>query len=117
MSLEKFRKGTVTIAGDAMHVMGPFLGQGGSAALEDTIVLARCLSHKFVNRVDHLLTSESETTRMMCEVWRSYGSIRERMEDESGAIVITHISHRITIETFLAIGEIRIYFSSGGSLR
>nr|XP_048335293.1 monooxygenase 1-like isoform X3 [Ziziphus jujuba var. spinosa] len=44
--LGRFRNGTVTVAGDAMHVMGPFLGQGGSAALEDAIVLARCLSQK-----------------------------------------------------------------------
>ncbi|ESQ55904.1 hypothetical protein EUTSA_v10025403mg [Eutrema salsugineum] len=42
----KFRRGTVTVAGDAMHVMGPFLGQGGSAALEDAVVLARCLAKK-----------------------------------------------------------------------
>lgn len=42
----RFRNGTVTVAGDAMHVMGPFLGQGGSAALEDAIVLARCLAEK-----------------------------------------------------------------------
>ncbi|KAF3443215.1 hypothetical protein FNV43_RR12897 [Rhamnella rubrinervis] len=41
-----FREGTVTVAGDAMHVMGPFLGQGGSAALEDGVVLARCLAYK-----------------------------------------------------------------------
>ncbi|XAR55673.1 hypothetical protein NMG60_11035822 [Bertholletia excelsa] len=41
-----FRKGTVTVAGDAMHEMGPFLGQGGSASLEDAIVIARCLSQK-----------------------------------------------------------------------
>ena len=34
------------MAGDAWHVMGPFLGQGGSAALEDAVVLARCLSKK-----------------------------------------------------------------------
>ncbi|KAF0936084.1 hypothetical protein E2562_038618 [Oryza meyeriana var. granulata] len=34
----------VTVAGDAMHVMGPFIGQGGSAALEDAVVLARSLS-------------------------------------------------------------------------
>ncbi|KAI8005337.1 Monooxygenase 1 [Camellia lanceoleosa] len=40
----RFRKGTVTVVGDAMHVMGPFLGQGGSIALEDAIVLARCLA-------------------------------------------------------------------------
>ncbi|CAI9754252.1 unnamed protein product [Fraxinus pennsylvanica] len=44
--LTTFRKGTVTVAGDAMHVMGPFLGQGGSAALEDAVVLARCLARK-----------------------------------------------------------------------
>ncbi|KAG9143394.1 hypothetical protein Leryth_017774 [Lithospermum erythrorhizon] len=44
--LRQFRKGTVLVAGDAMHVMGPFLGQGGSAALEDAVVLARNLSQK-----------------------------------------------------------------------
>ncbi|CAN6201516.1 unnamed protein product [Urochloa humidicola] len=42
--LGRFQRGTVTVAGDAMHVMAPFFGQGGSAALEDTIVLARSLS-------------------------------------------------------------------------
>ncbi|OVA11012.1 Monooxygenase [Macleaya cordata] len=41
-----FRKGTVIVAGDAMHAMGPFLGQGGSAALEDAIVLARNLAQE-----------------------------------------------------------------------
>ncbi|XP_038989533.1 monooxygenase 1-like isoform X2 [Phoenix dactylifera] len=41
-----FWQGTMTVAGDAMHVMGPFLGQGGSAGLEDAIVLARCLSQE-----------------------------------------------------------------------
>ncbi|XP_010524530.1 PREDICTED: uncharacterized protein LOC104802571 isoform X2 [Tarenaya hassleriana] len=42
----KFRRGTVTVAGDAMHLMGPFLGQGGCAALEDAVVLGRCLGKK-----------------------------------------------------------------------
>nr|GMD82059.1 FAD-dependent urate hydroxylase-like [Ipomoea batatas] len=41
--LGRLRKGTVTVAGDAMHVMGPFLGQGGCSSLEDAVVLARCL--------------------------------------------------------------------------
>ena len=44
--LGTFRKATVTVAGDSMHVMGPFIGQGGSAAMEDSIALARCLAHK-----------------------------------------------------------------------
>ncbi|KAI3431942.1 TPR_REGION domain-containing protein [Psidium guajava] len=42
----RFRKGTVTVAGDALHAMSPFIGQGGGASLEDAIVLARCLSKK-----------------------------------------------------------------------
>ncbi|MBA0686559.1 hypothetical protein Goari_014157 [Gossypium aridum] len=40
----KFCKGSVTLAGDALHAMAPFLAQGGSASLEDAVVLARCLS-------------------------------------------------------------------------
>lgn len=36
-------KGSVTIAGDALHPMTPDLGQGGCSALEDAIVLARSL--------------------------------------------------------------------------
>ncbi|XP_026452597.1 monooxygenase 1-like [Papaver somniferum] len=54
--LGNFRKGTVIVAGDAMHVMGPFLGQGGSAALEDAVVLARnlaqAMSTKGSKRID-----------------------------------------------------------------
>ncbi|KAJ0785606.1 putative FAD-binding domain, FAD/NAD(P)-binding domain superfamily [Helianthus annuus] len=46
-----FCKGTVTVAGDAMHVMGPFLGQGGSAALEDAVVLARTMAQLGLNNV------------------------------------------------------------------
>ena len=42
--LGRFQRGTVTVAGDAMHVMGPYIGQGGSASLEDAVVLARTLS-------------------------------------------------------------------------
>ncbi|XWS30644.1 hypothetical protein CRYUN_Cryun23aG0003300 [Craigia yunnanensis] len=45
-----FHKGTVTAAGDAVHAMGPFLAQGGSASLEDAVVLARCLSQNM--RID-----------------------------------------------------------------
>ncbi|CAL4937692.1 unnamed protein product [Urochloa decumbens] len=36
-------KGGVCVAGDALHPMTPELGQGGCAALEDSVVLARCL--------------------------------------------------------------------------
>ena len=42
----KFSRGTVAVAGDAMHAMCPFISQGGGASLEDAVVLARCLSKK-----------------------------------------------------------------------
>ncbi|KAJ4847349.1 hypothetical protein Tsubulata_010408 [Turnera subulata] len=57
--LGRFRNGCVTVAGDAMHVMGPFLGQGGSAGIEDAVVLARCLSQK-MNSVGQLASNASE---------------------------------------------------------
>lgn len=37
-------RGTVCVAGDALHAMTPDIGQGGCAALEDGIVLARCIN-------------------------------------------------------------------------
>lgn len=54
--LGKFHKGTITVAGDAMHVMGPFLAQGGSAGIEDAVVLGRSLA----KIKDDLSKSESE---------------------------------------------------------
>lgn len=40
----KAHDGCVTVAGDAMHPMTPDLGQGGCSALEDAVILARCIS-------------------------------------------------------------------------
>ncbi|KAJ1436320.1 hypothetical protein SESBI_04352 [Sesbania bispinosa] len=40
-------KGNVCAAGDALHPMTPDLGQGGCCALEDGVVLARCLAEAF----------------------------------------------------------------------
>ncbi|KDO68119.1 hypothetical protein CISIN_1g015331mg [Citrus sinensis] len=37
-------KGNVCVAGDAFHPMTPDIGQGGCAALEDGIILARCIA-------------------------------------------------------------------------
>ncbi|XP_031271196.1 monooxygenase 1-like [Pistacia vera] len=45
--LGQYRRGTVTVAGDSMHAMTPFVGQGGSASIEDAVVLARCMARKF----------------------------------------------------------------------
>lgn len=41
--LEKWGMGTTTLLGDACHPMLPFMAQGSCQAIEDAIVLARCL--------------------------------------------------------------------------
>jgi salicylate hydroxylase len=38
--------GPVALLGDAAHAMAPFVAQGGAMAIEDAIVLARCLATK-----------------------------------------------------------------------
>ncbi|XP_028756381.1 monooxygenase 3 [Neltuma alba] len=40
-------KGNVCVTGDAFHPMTPDIGQGGCCALEDGVVLARCLAEAF----------------------------------------------------------------------
>lgn len=41
--LETWHKGRVAVLGDAAHPMLPFMGQGAAQAIEDAIILARCL--------------------------------------------------------------------------
>ncbi|XP_073226092.1 monooxygenase 1-like isoform X1 [Cicer arietinum] len=61
--LNNFKKGTIVVAGDAMHATGPFIAQGGSASIEDAIVLARCLAQKMHNStkviIDHNVIEEA----------------------------------------------------------
>ncbi|TKY50746.1 FAD-dependent urate hydroxylase [Spatholobus suberectus] len=47
LMLGNISKGNVCVVGDAFHPMAPDLGQGGCCALEDGIVLARCLAGAF----------------------------------------------------------------------
>ncbi|KAL5194607.1 Monooxygenase 3 [Glycine soja] len=44
-------KGNVCVGGDAFHPMTPDLGQGGCCALEDGVVLARCLGEAFSKHI------------------------------------------------------------------
>jgi salicylate hydroxylase len=46
--LPKWSVGRVSLLGDACHPMLPFLGQGANMAIEDGLVLARCL-HKYAS--------------------------------------------------------------------
>ncbi|PON79888.1 FAD/NAD(P)-binding domain containing protein [Trema orientale] len=66
-TLTRFRRGTVTVAGDAMHAMGPFLAQGGSASLEDAVVLARCLAPKLSSSSPPSVVQVMKTRRILVE--------------------------------------------------
>jgi 2-polyprenyl-6-methoxyphenol hydroxylase-like FAD-dependent oxidoreductase len=43
LSLPTWHRGAVCLIGDAAHAIGPHVGQGVSLALEDSLILARCL--------------------------------------------------------------------------
>jgi 2-polyprenyl-6-methoxyphenol hydroxylase-like FAD-dependent oxidoreductase len=43
--VKTWSKGCCTLLGDAAHPTTPNMGQGGCMAIEDAVVLARCLSH------------------------------------------------------------------------
>ncbi|GMN38209.1 hypothetical protein TIFTF001_007449 [Ficus carica] len=61
-------KGNVCVAGDALHPMTPDLGQGGCAALEDGVVLARCLG-------EALLKSKGQKGEVRSEEKEEYMNI------------------------------------------
>ncbi|KAJ6927464.1 monooxygenase 3-like [Populus alba x Populus x berolinensis] len=44
-------RGNACVAGDALHPMTPDIGQGGCSALEDGVVLARCLAEALNEKV------------------------------------------------------------------
>ncbi|MED6111304.1 hypothetical protein PIB30_051215 [Stylosanthes scabra] len=64
-------KGNVCVAGDAFHPMTPDLGQGGCSALEDGVVLARCLGEAFSKKQGtHLKDGDEEEQHNTRGLWR-----------------------------------------------
>jgi 2-polyprenyl-6-methoxyphenol hydroxylase-like FAD-dependent oxidoreductase len=67
----KAQNGNLTVAGDAMHPMTPDIGQGGCSALEDAVVLARCLSQAHTMAADDRQWAENGLKRYVAERrWR-----------------------------------------------
>ncbi|XP_024628076.1 monooxygenase 3 isoform X2 [Medicago truncatula] len=65
-------KGNVCVAGDALHPMTPDLGQGGCSALEDGVVLARCLAEAFSKK-----PKEEEEYKRIEESLKKYANERK----------------------------------------
>ncbi|KAG5542914.1 hypothetical protein RHGRI_015863 [Rhododendron griersonianum] len=58
--LGNISKGNVCVAGDALHPMTPHIGQGGCSALEDGVVLARCLAEALLKKPRNEIQNEEE---------------------------------------------------------
>ena len=61
--LTRWSAGRATLLGDAAHATTPTVGQGACQALEDVVVLVRCLERGATDVVDALLRYESERRR------------------------------------------------------
>ncbi|PKI52466.1 hypothetical protein CRG98_027158 [Punica granatum] len=64
LALGNISKGNVCVAGDAFHPMTPDLAQGGCSALEDGVILARCLGQALKNNDNGKLSMEQERKRI-----------------------------------------------------
>lgn len=60
-------KGNVCVAGDALHPMTPDIGQGGCSALEDGVVLAKCLGEAFLEMKQNGVEAKEEYKKI--EMW------------------------------------------------
>ena len=76
--------GRMTLLGDAVHPMTPNLGQGGCMAIEDAVILARCLD-KYGANAQALRTYERHRharTSLITNYSRRYGRIGQ-LENQS----------------------------------
>ncbi|GFZ10478.1 FAD/NAD(P)-binding oxidoreductase family protein [Actinidia rufa] len=62
--LGNIAKDNVCVAGDALHPMTPDIGQGGCSAIEDGVVLARCLGEAFLKKPRKEMREEEEYERI-----------------------------------------------------
>jgi FAD-dependent urate hydroxylase len=58
--LARWSQGRLTLLGDAAHATAPTLGQGGCQAMEDAILLARCLGSTTLGVADGLARYEAK---------------------------------------------------------
>lgn len=84
-------KGSVTVVGDALHPMTPDLGQGACSALEDAVILAKCLSVSNINLEEDIMWGEEEE-RMIEECFQQYWAARKwRVLSVVGAAYVSGI--------------------------
>ncbi len=74
--LSQWSRGAVTLLGDACHPMPPYMAQGAACALEDAMVLSRCLQNASVQTLEANLmryeaTRKPRTTQIQTQSSRN----------------------------------------------
>jgi 2-polyprenyl-6-methoxyphenol hydroxylase-like FAD-dependent oxidoreductase len=79
-----WHKGPVVLVGDAIHAVSPGAGQGASLAIEDAIVLAKCLR----DGEDHALAfaTHERLRRAYGQVWAQPGSGENHDQSDPGVV-------------------------------
>ncbi|KAF8038057.1 hypothetical protein BT93_B0802 [Corymbia citriodora subsp. variegata] len=119
-------KTNVCVAGDAFHPMTPDIGQGGCAALEDGVILARCLGEALRDKQG--MSSEEEYKRIEMGLqsyarerrWRAFELISTAHMvgyiQQSNGRVLNFLRNRV-LATFLARLPLKIASYDCGKLR
>ncbi|MCE2055731.1 hypothetical protein HAX54_043310 [Datura stramonium] len=112
-------KNNTCLVGDALHPMTPDIGQGGCSALEDSVVLARCISEAIFAKRNLEEGQLCKRIKVGLEIyakerrWRIFSLISTSylvgLAQESNGKVITYLREKFlaqfTIETMLRMGD------------
>lgn len=108
-SLRTWHKGPVSLIGDAAHAMSPSAGQGASMALEDAIMLAKCL--RDIRNLERAFSTFEQLRKTRVE---KIAKDARRNSDQKGPTnMITRRIRDIVLPFFLKIGvkSARQYYS------
>lgn len=99
--LSRWSTGRVTLLGDAAHPMLPNLGQGGAQAMEDAVVLARCLQRPDVPAalVQYERERKARTARIV-GMSRSMGRVVQ-LESPLGILLRNFVLSRLPGSMFI----------------
>jgi salicylate hydroxylase len=81
--LPKWSVGRVSLLGDACHAMLPFLGQGANMAIEDGLILARCLEKYEGNPITALTHYEAARRERTTEVVRRSAAMASTFHNDA----------------------------------
>ncbi|KAJ8531324.1 hypothetical protein K7X08_026758 [Anisodus acutangulus] len=108
-------RNNVCVVGDALHPMTPDLGQGGCSALEDSVVIAKCLGEALIKPItDGRIEQEDEEFMKIRKGLEKYA--KERRWRSFIFISAAYLSGFILESGNKVISFLREYFLAGVTL-